>query len=133
VSSKLIEGEKKLIELKKFLVDKGYKLYDNPYRTYGDRCDWMAAKRIVSKGFENYEQAVGNKLQIGVTPTFFQIKGDMLFSINMDIKFSISDIWYNLEAYSLSIDKVISKHDEISDKLIVMLNSVIGETYNVDI
>jgi hypothetical protein len=111
-----------LDEFREWLEELGYIICKNSFQRGLNECDWYAAKR--TKLASRYCETNDHKIQIIVTPYFYEISGRIAESCEVDVTGEESATWFKLQAYSVKPEEFKAQNEIIEAKLIDAWNAL---------
>lgn len=115
----------KLTKLKDWLAEQGFQHYLNHLGSRDNRANWYSCRKTNIECRE-CETNDGKRMQIVVNPHSYIIHGDIHESVEINVTGEAGGVWYQLNAYSLSVDEVHTRLDEIERNLIAAWNALAG-------
>ncbi len=103
-------------EFREWLESNKFRIYSSYKNDSWNKCNWYACRRFAHESRRCESNSDKPGLQLVISPYhFIDINNSRTAAI--EITGETKGIWYNLTAYSINIDDVPEKLDEVSESL----------------
>ena len=109
--------------LREWLESNNFQIHPYHGKTINE-CNWIAC-RILSNSEVTHVCQSNNRSQITIKPYCFLINDGKFRDVTIEISGEVSDLWYQLSAYSIKLEEVPQKLNDVTQSLIRAWESLI--------